>query len=79
MLIYHHTANWEKENLPNMLRSTYQMTEGRHVSAGSPSQFDCGTGIYVDPKQVCDFTLDCPHGEDEANCREYSLILYNMS
>ncbi|XP_026792984.3 MAM and LDL-receptor class A domain-containing protein 1 [Pangasianodon hypophthalmus] len=42
--------------------------EGRYASSPSPSQFDCGAGVYVDPKHVCDFTLDCPHGEDEANC-----------
>ncbi|XP_058249959.1 MAM and LDL-receptor class A domain-containing protein 1 [Hemibagrus wyckioides] len=42
--------------------------EGRYVSSASRSQFDCRAGVYVDAKQVCDFTLDCPHGEDEATC-----------
>ncbi|XP_046708496.1 MAM and LDL-receptor class A domain-containing protein 1 isoform X3 [Silurus meridionalis] len=42
--------------------------ERRHVSSASPSPLDCGAGVFVDPEQVCDFTLNCPHGEDEANC-----------
>lgn len=51
------------------------MAEGRRASSASPTQFDCGAGVYVDPKQVCDFTRDCRHGEDEANCCEYCLVL----
>ncbi|TSL34566.1 MAM and LDL-receptor class A domain-containing protein 1 [Bagarius yarrelli] len=42
--------------------------EGRDVSSANPSQFDCGQGVHVDTTRVCDFTLDCPHGEDEASC-----------
>lgn len=61
--------------MPNTLHSTYQMAEGRRASSASPTQFDCGAGVYVDPKQVCDFTRDCRHGEDEANCCEYCLVL----
>ncbi|XP_076828220.1 MAM and LDL-receptor class A domain-containing protein 1 [Brachyhypopomus gauderio] len=38
------------------------------VQAAGPSQFDCGSGVCVDAKTVCDFTPDCPHGEDEADC-----------
>uniref|UniRef100_A0A3B4CKL8 MAM domain-containing protein n=1 Tax=Pygocentrus nattereri TaxID=42514 RepID=A0A3B4CKL8_PYGNA len=33
-----------------------------------PSQFDCGAGVCVEAERVCDFTPDCPHGEDEADC-----------
>ncbi|KAM9501604.1 MAM and LDL-receptor class A domain-containing protein 1 [Clarias gariepinus] len=44
------------------------LADERHVSYESPSHFDCGGGVHVDPKQVCDFTPDCPNGEDEANC-----------
>lgn len=57
--------------MPNMLPSAFQITEGRYVSSASRSQFHRGEGIHVDAKQVCDFTLDCPRGEDEATCREY--------
>ncbi|KAK1796939.1 hypothetical protein P4O66_008252, partial [Electrophorus voltai] len=38
------------------------------VKAAGPSQFDCGSGVCMDDKRVCDFTPDCPHGEDEALC-----------
>lgn len=63
----------QKEMMPYVLCSTYQMTEGRYGSSANPSQFDCGAGVYVEPGQVCDFTGDCPYGEDEAICREYHL------
>lgn len=36
-----------------------------------PSQFHCGANICVDGVNVCDFSLDCPNGEDEAKCCEY--------
>ncbi|XP_062297401.1 MAM and LDL-receptor class A domain-containing protein 1 [Scomber scombrus] len=32
------------------------------------SQFYCGNGVCIDDSKVCDFTPDCPHGEDEAKC-----------
>ncbi|XP_049338853.1 MAM and LDL-receptor class A domain-containing protein 1 [Astyanax mexicanus] len=34
----------------------------------SSSQFDCSAGVCVDAERVCDFTPDCPQGEDEASC-----------
>ncbi|XP_027129851.1 MAM and LDL-receptor class A domain-containing protein 1 isoform X2 [Larimichthys crocea] len=33
-----------------------------------PSLFACGTGECIEEDKVCDFTPNCPHGEDEANC-----------
>uniref|UniRef100_A0A672JY28 MAM and LDL-receptor class A domain-containing protein 1-like n=1 Tax=Sinocyclocheilus grahami TaxID=75366 RepID=A0A672JY28_SINGR len=33
-----------------------------------PSQFYCGENVCVDGVKVCDFSLDCPNGEDEAKC-----------
>ncbi|XP_056317933.1 MAM and LDL-receptor class A domain-containing protein 1 isoform X2 [Danio aesculapii] len=33
-----------------------------------PSHFHCGADVCVDGVKVCDFSLDCPNGEDEANC-----------
>uniref|UniRef100_A0AAY4DRE8 MAM domain-containing protein n=1 Tax=Denticeps clupeoides TaxID=299321 RepID=A0AAY4DRE8_9TELE len=32
------------------------------------SSFCCANGECVESKRVCDFTLDCPEGEDEDNC-----------
>ncbi|TRZ00115.1 hypothetical protein DNTS_020307 [Danionella cerebrum] len=32
------------------------------------SQFDCGGNFCVDGAKTCDFSLDCPKGEDEAKC-----------
>ncbi|XP_057191697.1 MAM and LDL-receptor class A domain-containing protein 1 [Triplophysa rosa] len=32
------------------------------------SQFHCGANECVDGVKVCDFTSDCPNGEDESNC-----------
>lgn len=32
------------------------------------SQFHCGADVCVDGVKVCDFSLDCPNGEDEAKC-----------
>lgn len=34
------------------------------------SQFHCGANECVDGVKVCDFTTDCPNGEDESNCCE---------
>lgn len=77
-MLCHHIAQSKKRIMRNVLHSPYQISEGRHVSSASCSQFDCGADVYVDPKQVCDFTPDCPHGEDEANCRKCSLIMYSV-
>ncbi|KAK2859573.1 hypothetical protein Q5P01_004193 [Channa striata] len=33
-----------------------------------PSWFACSSGECVEETKVCDFTPDCPHGEDEASC-----------
>ncbi|KAG8009527.1 MAM and LDL-receptor class A domain-containing protein 1, partial [Nibea albiflora] len=33
-----------------------------------PPLFACGTGECIEEDKVCDFTPNCPHGEDEANC-----------
>ncbi|XP_039982288.1 MAM and LDL-receptor class A domain-containing protein 1 [Xiphias gladius] len=33
-----------------------------------PSWFACGGGKCIKESKVCDFTRDCPHGEDEASC-----------
>ncbi|XP_022622767.1 MAM and LDL-receptor class A domain-containing protein 1 [Seriola dumerili] len=34
-----------------------------------PSWFACGgVGDCIEESKVCDFTPDCPHGEDEASC-----------
>ncbi|XP_060950156.1 MAM and LDL-receptor class A domain-containing protein 1 [Limanda limanda] len=33
-----------------------------------PTEFDCGGGTCIKGSKVCDFTPDCPHGEDEAGC-----------
>ncbi|XP_066536368.1 MAM and LDL-receptor class A domain-containing protein 1 [Hoplias malabaricus] len=44
--------------------STVEMS----VQSLGPSQFDCGAGVCVDAERVCDFTPDCPHGEDELSC-----------
>ncbi|XP_068438273.1 MAM and LDL-receptor class A domain-containing protein 1 [Clinocottus analis] len=33
-----------------------------------PSLFACGSGECINESKVCDFTPDCPRGEDEANC-----------
>ncbi|XP_035475409.1 MAM and LDL-receptor class A domain-containing protein 1 isoform X3 [Scophthalmus maximus] len=33
-----------------------------------PSWFACGGGKCIKETKVCDFTPDCPHGEDEASC-----------
>ncbi|XP_051970443.1 MAM and LDL-receptor class A domain-containing protein 1-like isoform X1 [Xyrauchen texanus] len=33
-----------------------------------PSQFHCDANECVDGVKVCDFSPDCPSGEDEANC-----------
>uniref|UniRef100_A0A3Q3R9I1 MAM domain-containing protein n=1 Tax=Monopterus albus TaxID=43700 RepID=A0A3Q3R9I1_MONAL len=35
-----------------------------------PSWFACGGGECIKENKVCDFTPDCPHGEDEAGCSE---------
>ncbi|KAM3593244.1 uncharacterized protein V6R79_008413 [Siganus canaliculatus] len=32
------------------------------------SWFVCSTGECIEQSQVCDFTRQCPHGEDEAGC-----------
>ncbi|XP_050969614.1 MAM and LDL-receptor class A domain-containing protein 1 [Labeo rohita] len=32
------------------------------------SQFHCGANVCVDRVKVCDFSLECPNGEDEAKC-----------
>uniref|UniRef100_A0A665X318 MAM and LDL receptor class A domain containing 1 n=1 Tax=Echeneis naucrates TaxID=173247 RepID=A0A665X318_ECHNA len=33
-----------------------------------PSWFSCGGGGCIEESKVCDFSPDCPHGEDEASC-----------
>ncbi|KAL1271156.1 hypothetical protein QQF64_030172 [Cirrhinus molitorella] len=33
-----------------------------------PSHFHCGANVCVDGVKVCDFSLDCPDGEDEYKC-----------
>uniref|UniRef100_A0A673AYJ2 MAM and LDL receptor class A domain containing 1 n=1 Tax=Sphaeramia orbicularis TaxID=375764 RepID=A0A673AYJ2_9TELE len=33
-----------------------------------PPWFSCGGGECIEESKVCDFTPDCPHGEDEASC-----------
>lgn len=33
-----------------------------------PTQFSCGDGRCIEENNVCDFTPDCPRGEDEASC-----------
>ncbi|KAK3546298.1 hypothetical protein QTP70_025705 [Hemibagrus guttatus] len=53
--------------------------ERRYISSASRSQFDCGAGVYVDAKQVCDFTLDCPHGEDEATCQNIDTYVFSTA
>lgn len=35
-----------------------------------PSWFVCDSGECIEERKVCDFTLHCPHGEDEASCRK---------
>lgn len=40
------------------------------------SQFHCGANVCVDMVKVCDFSLDCPNGEDEAKCCEYPLYYF---
>ncbi|KAG7464339.1 MAM and LDL-receptor class A domain-containing 1 [Solea senegalensis] len=37
-------------------------------TACPPSWFACGGGNCIKNSKVCDFTPDCPHGEDEASC-----------
>lgn len=36
-----------------------------------PSQFSCDNGQCIDESNVCDFTPDCQHGEDEATCSSW--------
>ncbi|XP_039549254.1 MAM and LDL-receptor class A domain-containing protein 1 isoform X2 [Pimephales promelas] len=38
------------------------------IKAPISNDFHCGENVYVDGVKVCDFSLDCPNGEDEANC-----------
>ncbi|XP_054622204.1 MAM and LDL-receptor class A domain-containing protein 1 isoform X4 [Dunckerocampus dactyliophorus] len=33
-----------------------------------PSWFACGSGLCIEDSNVCDFTPQCPHGDDESNC-----------
>uniref|UniRef100_A0A4W6FJB9 MAM and LDL receptor class A domain containing 1 n=1 Tax=Lates calcarifer TaxID=8187 RepID=A0A4W6FJB9_LATCA len=40
-----------------------------------PSWFACGDGVCIEESKVCDFTPDCPHGEDEASCRKNLVIV----
>ncbi|KAK7176201.1 hypothetical protein R3I93_000462 [Phoxinus phoxinus] len=38
------------------------------IKAPLSTHFHCGENVCVDGVKVCDFSLDCPNGEDEANC-----------
>lgn len=37
------------------------------------SWFACDNGECIEESKVCDFTRHCPHGEDEASCRKYTV------
>ncbi|XP_061877595.1 MAM and LDL-receptor class A domain-containing protein 1 [Entelurus aequoreus] len=38
------------------------------TTACPPSWFACGSGPCIEDSKVCDFTPQCPHGDDESNC-----------
>ncbi|CAN9506358.1 unnamed protein product [Ophioblennius macclurei] len=51
-----------------MIVSAESSSTAAPATAPPPPGFTCRDGKHVDESKVCDFTPDCPHGEDEAGC-----------
>ncbi|KAM4605935.1 MAM and LDL-receptor class A domain-containing protein 1 [Polymixia lowei] len=49
-------------------RGCETVPESRLFPTPVPSCFACGSGECIEESKVCDFTPDCPRGEDEAEC-----------
>ncbi|KAK1172073.1 MAM and LDL-receptor class A domain-containing protein 1 [Acipenser oxyrinchus oxyrinchus] len=57
-----------KEDASWKLRAVNISTTAPPTPQCPPTFFPCDTGECIPAKKCCDFTADCPSGEDEADC-----------